>query len=325
MQDNTDALPKIRLHPRNKNASRYDFSILCKSLPELESHIIKSKQGGDTINFSDPVAVQLLNKALLKIHYGIEHWTLPKDFLVPAIPGRADYIHHVADLLAEINNGEIPYGENVKCFDVGVGANCIYPILGTREYGWSFVGSETDDRSLKSARNIVDSNANLKGFVDCRFQKNWKDFFYGIIRKGEYYDLSICNPPFHASITEAGRKNIQKIRHLSKTRVGEPHLNFGGHKQELCYEGGESSFLWRMIHQSKKFSLHFLWYSSLVSKKSNLKNVYDTLNKVGAKEIRTIPMNQGNKESRIVAWSFRTKEDQINWAKSRWNKSKDQV
>ena len=61
------------------------------------------------------------------------------------------------------------------------------------------------------------------------------------------------------------------------------------------------------------------WFTTLVSKQSNLKNAYKTLEKYRALEVKTIPMGQGNKTSRIVAWTFLTKEDQKEWKNSRWN------
>jgi 23S rRNA (adenine1618-N6)-methyltransferase len=46
------------------------------------------------------------------------------------------------------------------------------------------------------------------------------------------------------------------------------------------------------------------------------------LDKAQASEVKTIPMGQGNKTSRIVAWTFLTKEEQKEWKDERWNSSK---
>jgi 23S rRNA (adenine1618-N6)-methyltransferase len=54
-----------------------------------------------TINFSIPQAVKLLNKALLLHFYNVKDWDIPDANLCPPIPGRADYVHYIADLLAE--------------------------------------------------------------------------------------------------------------------------------------------------------------------------------------------------------------------------------
>jgi 23S rRNA (adenine1618-N6)-methyltransferase len=42
------------------------------------------------------------------------------------------------------------------------------------------------------------------------------------------------------------------------------------------------------------------------------------LDKAEATEVATLPMGQGNKTSRIVVWSFLSKEQQKEWKNSRW-------
>ncbi len=121
---------KARLHSRNKNRERYDLSALTISNPELKNFIMPNKFGVESVDFSNPLAVKLLNKALLNQYYGIKNWEFPDENLCPPIPGRADYIHHIADLLGENNFGTIPIGDKITCLDVGLGASCIYPIIG---------------------------------------------------------------------------------------------------------------------------------------------------------------------------------------------------
>jgi 23S rRNA (adenine1618-N6)-methyltransferase len=53
----------------------------------------------------------------------------PANYLCPPIPAVADYLHYLADLLAD-GSGGVPRGIKVRALDVGVGANCIYPLLG---------------------------------------------------------------------------------------------------------------------------------------------------------------------------------------------------
>jgi 23S rRNA (adenine1618-N6)-methyltransferase len=62
------------------------------------------------------------------------------------------------------------------------------------------------------------------------------------------------------------------------------------------------------------FKKQCFWYTTLVSKKENVQSMYDSLNKLGATEIKTIPMSHGNKVTRIVAWTFLTAEEQKNWS-----------
>jgi len=69
---------KSKLHPRNKHRERYDFSSLIKSLPELAPFVKPNKYGDESIDFFDPDAVLMLNRALLKHYYHIDFWEIPK-------------------------------------------------------------------------------------------------------------------------------------------------------------------------------------------------------------------------------------------------------
>lgn len=309
---------KSGLHPRNKNRERYDFKQLIETCPELAQFVKLNIYGDESIGFADPEAVKMLNKALLQHHYGISNWDIPSGYLCPPIPGRADYIHHIADFLCRNNYGKIPTGSGIKCLDIGVGASCIYPIIGNKEYGWSFIGSDIDPVAIQSANQIIALNPSLQGKVECKLQTNAKDFFYGIIRKDEPIDLSICNPPFHASGEEARVGTLRKIHNLNLNKDTEPILNFGGQNHELWCDGGEEKFVRNMIIQSKKFATSCFCFSTLISKESNLKSVYKTLEQAETVGVETIPMGQGNKISRIVVWTFLSTEEQNKWKNTRW-------
>jgi 23S rRNA (adenine1618-N6)-methyltransferase len=306
---------KDKLHPRNKHRERYDFKQLISSCAELKPFVSLNKYVDESIDFFNPQAVKALNKALLVHFYGIQYWDIPDGYLCPPIPGRADYIHHIADVLGKLNGGKIPEGPTMKVLDIGVGANCIYPIIGTKEYGWSFVGSEIDSIAADSANSIINKNEGLSGVIDIRLQKNTKEIFNGIITANEHFDLTLCNPPFHASLAEAKSGTLRKLKNLKQKKVSTPVLNFGGQTTELWCDGGESQFVSNMIQESEKFTHQCLWFSTLISKESNLKHVYFELRKVKATEVKTIEMGQGNKVSRIVAWTFLTKQEQKDWNK----------
>ncbi|MEO6324921.1 MAG: RlmF-related methyltransferase, partial [Thermoanaerobaculia bacterium] len=123
---------KPGLHPRNPHRHRYDFSQLIASSPALGPYVRPNAHGDPSIDYANPDAVLALNRALLKHVHGIAHWDVPPGFLCPPVPGRADYLHHAADLLAGSNGGEIPRGSGVRVLDIGVGANVIYPVIGHR-------------------------------------------------------------------------------------------------------------------------------------------------------------------------------------------------
>ncbi len=308
---------KLSLHPRNKHRARYDFKELIKSCPELSPYVALNKYKDESIDFSNPKAVMMLNKSLLMHFYGIDNWNIPTGYLCPPIPGRADYIHHIADLLSDCNNGIIPQGDQINCLDIGVGANCIYPIIGCKEYGWSFVGSDIDPTAIHSASEIIESNNYLKGKVVLRLQKNASDIFRGVI-SNEYFDLTICNPPFHDSASAAQSANLRRLKNLNRKQITKPVLNFGGQNNELWCKGGEEQFVSTMILESREYSTSCFWFSTLISKKSLLNNVYKALNKSKATEVKTIPMGQGNKISRIVAWTYLNRDQQEKWIKTRW-------
>jgi len=295
---------KTKLHPRNRNRERYDLDALKIAIPELAKHITPNKHGVEAINFSNPVAVKLLNKALLNHYYGIENWDFPDLNLCPPIPGRADYLHYIADLLCENKLDNIPTGDKITCLDIGVGASCIYPIIGVLEYDWQFIGSDIDAQSIESARKIIQANPSLQGKVECRLQQNSKHIFQGIIDKKEKIDVSICNPPFHASIAAAKKGTQRKVKNLTRKKVKNPTLNFAGNRNELIYKGGEAQFIQNMILESQQFAENCSWFSTLVSKESNLKTIFRLLKKVEARQVETIPMGTGNKATRIVAWTF---------------------
>lgn len=305
-----------RLHPRNKHQGKYDFEQLMKTNPALSKFVRPNKHGDTSVDFADPAAVRALNKSLLMHHYGVKDWQIPEGYLCPPIPGRADYLHHIADFMGRKNKEVIPFGPKIKCLDIGVGANCIYPIIGVKEYGWSFVGSEVDTIAIEAANQTLTANPELQGMIDLRLQANPKKMFEGIIKKDERFDLTICNPPFHTSQEEAQKSTLRKLKNLNKKAVEKIVLNFGGQSHELYYEGGEIGFVISMIEESKKYADSCLWFSTLISKESNVNTIQNFLKKVHAMDIQTIPMGQGNKKSRIIVWSFQKRTERRIWIRN---------
>lgn len=304
------------MHPRNRHAGRYDFAPLTQASPELSAFVISNPDGERTVDFADPAAVEALNRALLKHWYGLSRWAIPPGYLCPPIPGRADYVHHVADLLASCNKGAVPAGAAVRVLDVGVGANCIYPIIGRCEYGWSFVGTEIDAAALAAAKAIVDANAKLSGGVELRRQASAADVFKGVLKSGETFDLSICNPPFHASLEQAQGGTFRKRTNLGLQPSTE--RNFGGQGGEIWCAGGEAGFVSRMISESARIPEKCLWFTTLISKAENLPGVEKALDAAKADEVFSIEMEQGRKKSRIVAWTFFDQKAREAWRARRW-------
>lgn len=304
---------KTTLHSRNPHRFRYDFEQLIAACPMLKDFVFMNEHNIETIDFSNPEAVKALNNALLISNYDIQNWDIPADYLCPPIPGRADYIYYIADLLADSNSGNIPEGETVVGLDIGIGANCIYPIIGNSAYGWSFVGTDIDEKALQNCKNIIANNPKLIDVISLQLQVEPRFIFKNIILPEDKFAFTICNPPFHNSAEEATKSALRKVNTLTKTKNATAVLNFGGQNAELWCNGGEIGFITQMIYESVKYPLQCLWFSTLVSKKDNLKTIYKTLNKVGVVEIKTIDMAQGQKISRIVAWTFLSEKQQKDW------------
>ena len=127
------------------------------------------------------------------------------------------------------------------------------------------------------------------------------------------FAFTICNPPFHNSAEEALKSALRKVNTLKDIKTSKAVLNFGGQNTELWCNGGEIGFITQMIYESAKYPMQCFWFTTLVSKKDNLKSIYKILNKVSAVEIKTINMAQGQKISRFVAWTFLSETQQKNW------------
>ena len=304
---------KKNLHPRNQHRLGYDFDSLIQILPELKNFVGINEHQIQTLDFSNPDAVKALNKALLLAYYDIQFWEIPSTFLCPPIPGRVDYIHYLADLLAQSNNGIIPRGETVQGLDIGVGANCIYPILGNKVYGWSFVGTDIDEKAIQNCKKIIEKNPKLIDAISLQLQTEPRFIFKNIMEPEDKFAFTICNPPFHNSKEEATKVALRKVNNLNTNKTTTPTLNFGGQNAELWCPGGELGFITQMIYESAKYPMHCLWYTTLVSKQTHLNSLYKTLNKVNAANITTIDMAQGQKTSRILAWTFLTEKQQKEW------------
>lgn len=296
----TDRAPKSKspLHPRSLHRNGYDFAFLVEKYPSLKGHVFENEFGTHTIDFSVQSSVRTLNAALLSAHYGIHKWDIPDGYLCPPVPGRADHLHYIADLLG-YKEGE---SEKKRILDIGTGSNCVYPLLGHAIYGWEFLASEVDPKAYKAASMIVEANK-LQKRIQISFQKEGSKIFFGVVRREETFDACICNPPFHGSPEEAAAATNRKWNNLGK-RDKKGALNFGGQERELSYPGGEVEFIKHIIHESRKLPHLCKWFTTLVSKKANLPPLERALKSARVKQVKIIEMGQGQKVSRILAWRY---------------------
>ena len=291
------------MHPKNKHQGRYDLVGLSISNPKLKAFVKPNAYNDLSIDFANPKAVKALNQALLAKDYQIAEWDIPDHFLCPPIPGRADYIHYLADLI------DADKSKKMTGLDIGVGANAIYPLIGHREYGWDFIGADINANAIKNAQAIVDANG-LNTCIQFRLQSHEHQILKGIIQADDTFDFTMCNPPFHASLEDAQAVTQRKIYSLAKnagkqlTKTINAKLNFGGQGAELFCKGGELGFIERMIKESALYKNQCRWFTTLVSKASNLPKIERSLKAIAAKKVKIVEMSQGQKQSRFVAWSY---------------------
>ena len=290
------------MHPHNPYINSYNLKYLADNYPTLKDHLILNPLGKETIDFSNPQAVYTLNKALLLTDFGLEAYNLPLGYLIPPIPGRLDYLLQLRDFLADVFEKDM--NSELHGLDIGTGANGIYCILGTQHFNWTMVGTESDSKAVEIAKSNISRTKTLQEKVVIRHQKTKGFLFRNCIDSHEQFDFTVCNPPFHSSRDEAIKGSIRKLKNLGvATRNDGFSLNFQGQANELWCNGGEALFVKRLIKESILFKDQVRVFTSLVAKKDNLPKIEKQLSKVKA-TYQIIPMTQGHKKSRFIAWWF---------------------
>lgn len=282
------------MHPKNPFIKDYNFDLLVEQHPPLNPFVFENQYGIKTIKFANSEAVKALNTALLKAHFGITHWNIPESTLCPPIPGRLDYLLHVADLLPKAD---------IHLLDIGTGANLIYPILATRHFNWKCTATEVNLDSLSNAQEIINNNSALKD-IELRHQQFKSHILEHIIQPTDSFDVVVCNPPFYKNRTDTEKSNRRKHQNLQLRE--ENTKNFGGLSNELWYKGGEEAFIKKMVEESVQFKDQVHWFTAIVSQKENLKNIKRAINKTKPIDVKIVEMEQGNKQSRFIAWRFRS-------------------
>ena len=146
-----------------------------------------------------------------------------------------------------------------------------------------------------------------------KFQPDSDFIFKNILNSEDKFTFSMCNPPFHESAEDALQGNRRKTKNLRNSKFQKPVLNFGGNQSELWCEGGEMAFIKKMINESVEFQSQVLWFTTLVSKKDHLHQLITLLKNLNVPEFKTIEMSQGQKVSRILAWTFVAQENRKDW------------
>lgn len=303
-----------QLHPNNPYGRGYDFPVLVRTYPELARFLRPHPQGGDTIDYNDAEAVQCLNQALMCHSHGLTAWRVPSGHLCPAIPGRVDYLCHLSDLLSRDLDSEPIKG--IQILDIGTGATCVYPLLAATHFGWKCVATESNADALAWARKQIDAHPRWSNVVECRHQLNPNHIFSGVAKPDEKFSASLCNPPFYLSLEDAqkhtrlGKETGELSKDASKSNSpARSQSRFGGTGHELWFDGGETGFIQRMIRESQSRPDLCVWFTTLVARQGNLPPLEKALRETSVEEWRVLPLFAGQKQSRILAWSFLSPEE----------------
>ncbi|KAG7641519.1 unnamed protein product [Arabidopsis thaliana] len=321
--------PGSTKQPRSKYSDNPpDFASLASLYPSFKPFVFFSGSRA-RIDWTDYNATRELTRVLLLHDHGV-NWWIPDGQLCPTVPNRSNYIHWINDLLSSgIIQSLGGDGSKVKGFDIGTGANCIYPLLGASLFGWSFVGSDFTVVALEWAEKNVQSNPHFSDLIEIRDSKvppqcssvpeventesektiqeeaeisatvksdyhDNKSFIepavlLGVVKENETFDFCMSNPPFFETFEEAGLN---------------PKTSCGGTPEEMVCNGGEQAFVSRIIEDSAVLRQRFRWYTSMLGKKANLKLLISKLWEVGVTIVKTTEFVQGQTSRWGLAWSF---------------------
>ncbi len=163
---------KPGLHPRNRHQHRYDLAALCQTTPELTSFLIRTPAGEQSVDFANPQAVKRSIRRCWRIFMPLHTGTFRQGFMSAGAWSCGLYPSSGGS--AWRNDREYSGAGNYS--GRGVGANCIYPLIGVHEYGWRFTGSEVSDAAMSSAQAIIQANTGLSRAIRLRRQKIRRPF-----------------------------------------------------------------------------------------------------------------------------------------------------
>ncbi|KAK6159572.1 hypothetical protein DH2020_006886 [Rehmannia glutinosa] len=322
------------IHPRNKYADNTpDFGLLSSLYPSFEPYVFYSRDGRPKIDWTDFNATRELTRVLLLHDNGL-NWWIPDGQLCPTVPNRSNYIHWIEDLLAsDIIPATRADGDVTKGFDIGTGANCIYPLLGASILGWKFVGSDITDIAIEWANRNVNSNPHISDLIEIR-RVDAEGTMYNVeeLHNEGRFDSNSTNarddgrastvpephlgvkksyngPPILLGVVKDGESfdfcmcNPPFFETMEEAGLN-PKTACGGTPEEMVCCGGEHAFITRIIEDSAKLKHTFRWYTSMVGRKFNLNILVSELWNVGATVVKTTEFVQGRTSRWGLAWSF---------------------
>ncbi|KAH7985159.1 hypothetical protein HPB52_024285 [Rhipicephalus sanguineus] len=264
------------MHERSVFRTPPDFTVLAEKYFDFSQHVTYNTLGKAKLDFKDADSQRALSKTLLKHFFELDV-RLPQGRLVPAVPQRLNYLLWVQDLVEKV----LERKDNVVALDVGTGASCVLALLGHKQCGWDFVGTETDPIAATSATENVTRNS-LEDHVKVLEVGSLVE----AVEKTEShkFDVCVCNPPFFTSAEEADAKT--KAKEQGRT---SPSSDMGGVESEKVWaNSGETGFFKDVLLRDSlilrdKIGL----YTCMLGKNSSVKEVLSALqNKLPYSKVR---------------------------------------
>lgn len=281
-------LIKNRMHSKNIYKKPPNFKELAIKFPEFRKYVKQDLSGRITINYQDQKALKELSRTLLKQDFDL-NVEIDETRLIPRVPLCLNYILWIEDLLGALEPSERkPLG-----IDIGTGNVCIYSLLGARK-GWKMYATEMDPFNYKNAVTNVNKN-NLNDLISVKLVENHNQILLGAIDENLNYDFCMCNPPFF----DYNEKPVNRT--FRRPQVDAVASNV---KTEVCSEGGEISFISKLIEESVKLKTKIKIYTTLVGKKSDFLYLKKVLMKISPNSLTFTEFCQGKTTRWCLAWSF---------------------
>ena len=183
----------VRMHPRNPYSAPIGIAELARQFPDVCDHVISRSANGHIVyDWNAPGATYAVTRALLKRDFALD-WQQPPQFLCPPVPGRLNYLLWVEDLVLQ----DAAAATSVCVADIGTGASAIFPLIGARRFGWSFIALDSSADALEHARANVDRNC-LQHLVSLRLVPHDGNIADALALHPSITH-TMCNPPFFSS------------------------------------------------------------------------------------------------------------------------------
>ncbi|CAH8846338.1 unnamed protein product [Trichobilharzia szidati] len=296
------ALNKYMHHRNIYKHKRPNFKELAAQYDFFNAVAEKDECGRVQLDFRVPLHLAALSKALLLKDFNL-NVEFPGDRLIPTVPLRLNYILWLEDLLKDLQK----FSEPIKILDIGVGASCIYPLLGARKNSWKFFGTETDMRNYSLAKENVDRNHMSDDIKLFHIAENSSslDAVFGSNNSGKeagsttYLHAVMANPPFFSDASDAvGSKTCRSLGRPPPKTVSSAA------RHESQTTGGEVYYCMRLIRDSLRYSTRVGVFTIMLGKKSSVPVVRRILYKLKITQISVYEMCQGRIMRWGVAWTF---------------------